>query len=124
MTSAVVKAESVAIERLFSRLVNDSGLRSLVDEMLENLLAYDRVHQSSLVPTLEAVLASGLTKAAAARALGIRRQTLHARVERIERLVGPLGNRENRVALELALRMRRLLPDDSAPTSLGQQRPE
>ena len=122
MTSAVVKAESVAIERLFSRLVNDSGLRSLVDEMLENLLAYDRVHQSSLVPTLEAVLASGLTKAAAARALGIRRQTLHARVERIERLVGPLGNRENRVALELALRMRRLLPDDSAPTSLGQQR--
>ena len=124
MTSSVVKAESVAIERLFSRLVNDADLRSLVDEMLGDLLAFDRSHQSSLVPTLEAVLASGLTKAAAARTLGIRRQTLHARVQRIESIVGPLGNRDNRVALELALRMRRLLPDGSAPTSSRSAAPE
>ena len=74
MNETVVKAESVAIERLFSRLVTDADLRSLVDETLGELLEHDRSHRSSLVPTLEAVLANGLNKAAAARALGIRRQ--------------------------------------------------
>lgn len=117
MTSLVVKADSVAIERLFSRLVNDSDLHSLVDETLGDLLAHDESQRSPLVPTLDAVLDNGLNKAAAARALGIRRQTLHARVERIEDLVGPLNGRENRVALELALRMRRLLIDSSTPVS-------
>ena len=108
MRDNVVKAESVAIERLFSRLVNDDDLDAFVDETLWKLRAHDQTHRSPLVPTLEALLRTGLNRAAAGRALGIRRQTVHARVQTIEKLVGPLGDPERRIALELALRIRPL----------------
>ena len=116
MTNQVVGADSVAIERLFSRLVNDADLVEFVDNRLSDLLADEDAH-TSLVPTLQALFDSGLNKAAAARALGIRRQTLHARVERIESFVGPLDDHENRVALELALRVRHLVPDRASVTT-------
>ena len=109
MRSAVVKAESVAIERLFSRLVNDDDLDGFVDETLWELLAHDQTHRSSLVPTLETLLSVGLNKAAASRSLGVRRQTVHVHVRQIESLVGPLGDPERRIALELALRIRPLV---------------
>ena len=55
--------------------------------------------------TLDAYLEAGLAKTAAARALGIRRQTLYARLERISRLLGGLDieARQARTALDLAL---------------------
>jgi purine catabolism regulator len=55
--------------------------------------------------TLDTYLASGLSKTRTAETLGIRRQTLYGRLERIASLLGglDLDNRERRTALDLAL---------------------
>ena len=69
------------------------------------MLEHDARHGSDLVQTLDAYLEAGLGKTAAARALGIRRQTLYARLDRIGRLLGGLDieARQARTALDLAL---------------------
>ena len=55
--------------------------------------------------TLDAYLEAGLSKTAAAWTLGIRRQTLYARLEQVSQVLGGLDltDRHRRTALDLAL---------------------
>jgi purine catabolism regulator len=101
----VVVAADFALYQLLASLVDDEALERFVNDQLGVLLTHDARTGAGLVMTLDAYLAAGLSKTRTAEALGIRRQTLYGRLERISRLLGglDLDNRERRTALDLAL---------------------
>ncbi len=103
--SRTVLASDLGVFHLLSSGTADVELERFVQEQLGPLLEHDARHGSDLVQTLDAYLEAGLGKTAAARALGIRRQTLYARLDRIGRLLGGLDieARQARTALDLAL---------------------
>ncbi|WKN48017.1 PucR family transcriptional regulator ligand-binding domain-containing protein [Nocardioides sp. Arc9.136] len=103
--SRTVLASDVGVYRLLSGMVDDAELGRFVEDQLGALLDHDARHGAELVPTLDAYLEAGLSKTVAAHALGIRRQTLYARLERITGLLGGLDleTRQVRTALDLAL---------------------
>ncbi|MCB0909552.1 MAG: PucR family transcriptional regulator ligand-binding domain-containing protein [Nocardioidaceae bacterium] len=103
--SQVVLSNDLGVYRLLSSVVSDLELEQFVNDQLGPLLELDARTGSELVPTLDAYLDAGLSKTAAAAALGIRRQTLYARLERIgQTLAGvDLGDRRRRTAVDLAL---------------------
>jgi purine catabolism regulator len=98
-------AEDFALFQMLVDTVGEAGLERLVAERLGPLLDHDARTGSSLVRTLDAYLAAGLSKALAAEILGVRRQTLYGRLERIAAVLGDvdLDQRETRLALDLAL---------------------
>lgn len=95
----------LGVHRLLARLTTDPDLAEFVTEQLGPLLEHDSTHGSDLVRTLETYLGSGLSKTAAAQRLGIRRQSLYGRLQRINGLLGGLDlvSRERRTAIDLAL---------------------
>jgi PucR family transcriptional regulator, purine catabolism regulatory protein len=103
--SRVVLANDLGVYHLLASVVDDTGLERFVNDQLGPLLELDARTGSELVPTLDAYLDAGLSKTAAAAALGIRRQTLYHRLERIgQALAGlDLGDRRRRTAVDLAL---------------------
>ena len=103
--SRVVLANDLGVYHLLSSVVADTELERFVNDQLGPLLELDARTGSELVPTLDAYLDAGMSKTAAAAALGIRRQTLYARLERIgHTLAGlDLGDRRRRTAVDLAL---------------------
>lgn len=104
-SARVVVAADFALYQLLASVVGDEPLEQFVSAQLGPLLAHDARTGAGLVMTLDAYLASGLSKARAAEALGIRRQTLYGRLERISLLLGELDleDRGRRTALDLAL---------------------
>ena len=115
LRSRLVLASDLGVYNLLSGVVADAELERFVDEQLGPLLDQDARTGSELVRTLEAYLEAGLSKTTAAAALGIRRQTMYTRLERISRLLGGLSpdDRQRRTALDLALvawRMRSSAP--------------
>jgi purine catabolism regulator len=117
----VLLAADIGVHRLLSRLVEHAELETFIDEQIGTLLEHDARLGRDLVRTLEAYFDQGLSKTRAAEALGIRRQTLYARLERIEALLGGLDlhRRERRTALDLALVAWRL-----RGSAVGQRRRE
>jgi PucR family transcriptional regulator, purine catabolism regulatory protein len=107
----ILTAAGLTVDRIVARLVRDPELTLLVDEQIGALLRYDTAKGTDLVGTLAAYLGHGCSKTAAARVLHMRRQSLHARLERIERLLGgdPIDDPERRLALELAVRAHAML---------------
>jgi purine catabolism regulator len=105
LSSRPVLASDLGVFHLLSDVAADVDLERFVQEQLGPLLEHDARHGSDLVQTLDAYLEAGLAKTAAAQALGIRRQTLYGRLERISRLLGGLDieARQARTALDLAL---------------------
>jgi purine catabolism regulator len=101
----VLLSTDLGVHRLLSRFAADPELAAFVDEQLGPLLDHDAARGRELVRTLDTLLACGLAKAATARALGIRRQTLYQRLGTISTLLGglDLGSRERRTAIDLAL---------------------
>jgi len=80
-------------------------LDSFVDEQLGPLLADGSARHRILLETLEAYLAAGGRKAAAARALHLERQSLYLRLRRIEELLGvSLDDEDAVLGLHLAVR--------------------
>jgi purine catabolism regulator len=65
-----------------------TALASFVAEQLGPLIDHDRETSGDLVRTLDTFVGHGASKAGTAAALGIRRQSLYARLARIERLLG------------------------------------
>lgn len=103
--SPVVLANDLGVYQLLSSVVADTELERFVNDQLGPLLEVDARTGSELVPTLDAYLDSGLSKTAAATALGIRRQTLYGRLERIRQILAgiDLDDRRRRTAVDLAL---------------------
>ncbi|HZJ05760.1 MAG TPA: PucR family transcriptional regulator ligand-binding domain-containing protein [Nocardioidaceae bacterium] len=103
--SRIVLASDLGVYHLLSNVVADAALERFIEEQLGPLLEQDARQGSDLALTLDAYLEAGLSKTYAAAALGIRRQTLYNRLERIARLLGGLDfdDRQHRTALDLAL---------------------
>ncbi len=99
-------AEQLTVERLLAGVDDPVQLHDLVDEQLGPLLAAPR--GDTLLHTLAAYLDSGCSKAATARALHLRRQSVHQRLARITALLGDLDDPRRQTALRLALAAREL----------------
>jgi len=104
-SAELVLAADFALYQLLASLVDDAALEQFVGDQLGALIDHDARTGAELVRTLDTYLASGLSKSRAAESLGIRRQTLYGRLERISMLLDglDLANRERRIALDLAL---------------------
>ncbi|MEV7431928.1 PucR family transcriptional regulator ligand-binding domain-containing protein [Nocardioides sp. NPDC092400] len=108
IATGVLLARDTGLARLLVD-VEPQALGDLVLEQLGPLIDHDRAHAADLVRTLDAYLAAGAAKAEAARRLGIRRQSLYARLERIERLLGvDLASAHHVAGLTVALTAWRL----------------
>jgi purine catabolism regulator len=106
----LVSASGMAVDRFVAMLLDHPELERIVSEQIGDLVAHDRERRSDLVGTLGAYLAHGGSKAATARALGIRRQSLYQRLARIEEVLGArLDDAERQVALVIALKAHALL---------------
>ncbi len=81
---------------LLLRTVPPDQLELLVEDALGPLLAWDRDHGTDLVGTLATWIEHGLNTSSAARALHVRRQTLHERLARVRSVLGydPADGRE------------------------------
>ncbi|MGH1563435.1 PucR family transcriptional regulator [Mumia sp. DW29H23] len=100
----VVLARDVGVHRLLAAESSSALVAELVADQLGALIAYDTQHSADLVRTLDAYLATGGSKARSAAILGIRRQSLYARLARIERLLGtPLDDPAQLVTLGVAM---------------------
>ena len=101
--SGVLLQRDVGVHQLLAEVPAES-LRAFIGEQMGALIDHDRERASDLVRTLDAYLAANGVKSSTALALGIRRQTLYARLARIERLLGvDLTDRTHLSGLSLAL---------------------
>jgi purine catabolism regulator len=98
------------VERLLWGLRDDERLAAFARQRLAPVLDHDRVRGAApLLATLESLCDHHWHKADAARALSIRRQSLYARIERLDRVLGAdLEDAETRLGLELAVRALRV----------------
>jgi purine catabolism regulator len=105
----VVLAQDVAVHRLLAGGLDGSEIAAFVTGQLGPLVDHDAAHGTDLLRTLDAHVGTGLSKTRTAEVLGIRRQTLYARLERIEHLLGaPVDDPGQRTRLGLALSAWRL----------------
>jgi purine catabolism regulator len=104
-SSDLVLSDDVALYQLLRMMVDDAALQQFTTGQLGPLLRHDARTGAGLVMTLDTLFVAGMSKSRAAEMLGVRRQTLYGRVERICRLLGgvDLDQRETRTALDLAL---------------------
>lgn len=80
-------ARRAALRRLLVGAPRDQ-VRTLVEDSLGQLTAWDRRHGSDLVVTLATYLRHGCSATRTASVLRLRRQSLHQRLARIEQLLG------------------------------------
>ncbi len=100
--------EELGALRMLGSLRADFDLRTCVEEEMGPLLAHDRRHGTELLRTLDILLRMD-HKDAAAHELGIRRQTLYHRIDRIASLLGEDFLRpDRRFRLNLAMVASRL----------------
>ncbi|WP_052664673.1 PucR family transcriptional regulator [Nitriliruptor alkaliphilus] len=86
------------------RAAGDPALDLLVRTVLGPLLTHDARHRPALLPTLVAYVEAGRSKVTAAEQLGVRRQTVQARLRRITDLLDLDADRQSdATALELAI---------------------
>lgn len=86
--SGVICARDVGIQRLLASAVAPTQLTDFIAEQLGSVITYDTENSADLVRTLDAFVAHRGSKARTAVALGIRRQSLYARLARLEKLLG------------------------------------
>jgi purine catabolism regulator len=88
--------------------------------LLGELEAYDRRRKAELVNTLDAYLSAGGALSEAAASLGIHRNTLSYRLQRIGELTGrDLGQSHERLLLQVALLARRMPPFTASSESVS-----
>jgi len=106
-----VSFEDLGVYRVIARVEDRSTLESFRQEYLGNIEEYDVRHGTELAETLEGFFACNGNHARAAEELHLHRNTLLYRLDRIEALSGrDLSDPEVRLALQLALKIRRVFP--------------
>jgi purine catabolism regulator len=105
---SVVTAGMLTVDRLLARAAEDNEVARTIEEVLAPLRRLQPARTRALFETLAAYLDAGASKTAAAETLGIRRQSLYARLAQLDELVGPLADPERRLAVHIALRASRV----------------
>lgn len=85
--SRVLLARDVGVQRLVGAAPAEH-VAAFVGEQIGPLIEHDRTRRTQLLRTVDAYLATGCSKAATAKMLGLGRQALYDRLARIERLLG------------------------------------
>jgi sugar diacid utilization regulator len=105
----VVSAREYALERLFWDSLDGSAARRFVDEQLGPLIDWDREHRTDLLSVLEAEL-DFPRHDQAARSCFMHRNTFRHRVHQAREVLGDtLEDPDVRLAVHVALKLRRLL---------------
>lgn len=103
----VTDYDDLGIYRLILAAEGLSELRTFQDESLNELMEYDRIHNSNLIATLEAFFAANCSPKEAASILSVHRNTVLYRLDRIGSITGQdLDDPEVRLRLHLALHVR------------------
>jgi purine catabolism regulator len=95
---------------MFSVLREPEEARVVVDRVLGRLIAYDATHSSDMVTTLDTYLRCERSWLATAKELGLHRQTVVYRIQRVEEITGRrIADTGTLAEFWLALRARDLL---------------
>lgn len=123
---AVLDARDYAVARLLAGLPDEGALAVFVDDQIGELLRRDRERHGELFETLLAYVTNWGSKTETARALGIQRQTLYQRLDRLLAVLGPLPAGSARIPgvvtavfLEHAARQRRGAPPSQRRRGTG-----
>lgn len=102
------------IERLLVHLLDNPELERFATDALGQLLAYDQSHRGELVHTLDVFLRCNGNHVRAAEQLHLHRNTLLYRLDRARAILGrELEDADTRLALQVALRIRGVLPAEA-----------
>jgi purine catabolism regulator len=115
----VVSAADMTAPLLLAGVRDEPLAAHLVREEIGPLADHDAAHGTDLVRTLRVYLAHSSSKVRTAAALRLRRQTLYARLQRIEELIGDISSAHRHISLVLALALEELLPDREGGRSSG-----
>jgi hypothetical protein len=106
-TSGAAHIDQLGVQRVLMGWFGSEEFKRFADSMLEPLVSADR--DGALLKTLEAYLDAAGSGSGAASSLGVHRNTVSNRVQRVESLLGvDLADPEVRLSLQLACRMVRL----------------
>lgn len=107
----VVSFSSLGVYQLLVQMEEYPAVRNFTNQVIGPLVAYDEVHNSSLVKTMDAYFEHHGNISQTAESLFIHRNTLLYRLDRIQELTGHDLNQANmRLALHLALKLWQLRP--------------
>lgn len=98
--------DELGVVRLFVASEGDDNIREFVNEMLGDVIGYDRKKDSHLLETLRVYFESNCSQQEAADRLFIHHKTVRYRLTRVEQLTGlDLTRHEDRINLDLALKV-------------------
>jgi purine catabolism regulator len=100
-----VDREEPLLDSLLEALVETGRDRSFLQRQLGAILNLPSRPRSTLLATLEALLASQFNIAETARRLGVRRQSIYYRLEQLRGMLGDLESPERRLGLWVALEL-------------------
>jgi PucR family transcriptional regulator, purine catabolism regulatory protein len=107
-SGSIQDSENLVVERLGARELSAPAIERLTQEVVGELLTYDRRRGTSLLETLDQWLTFGCNSTEAARALFLERQTMHNRLARVFDLLGGDPRGTGKMAgLHLAVRLAR-----------------
>ena len=105
----LLRAEQFALERLLSTVARGREARAFVDDLLGALIEWDADHRGDLVRVLEAALDHPRHDHAAQRCF-MHRNTFRHRLRQATEILGrDLGDPDVRLAVHVALKLRRVL---------------
>lgn len=112
---ALTRFDELGVFRLIFAAEQLPELRSLYEETLGPLLAYDRDHNADLLRTLAAYFAANGSPKEAAERLGVHRNTVLYRLDRVREITGyDLDDANLRLRLHLALQIHLALGETDA----------
>ncbi|MER3481395.1 MAG: PucR family transcriptional regulator [Meiothermus sp.] len=97
--------EEPPLESLLEALIETGRGQSFLQRQLGPVLSLPSRPRSTLLFTLEALLASQFNIAETARRLGVRRQSVYYRLEQLKGMLGDLDSTERRLGLWVALEL-------------------
>lgn len=105
--------DDLGVYRIIYAAESIPELRAFHDEVLTSLLAYDRQHGAELIRTLDAFFRANCSPKEAAELLGVHRNTVLYRLDRIGEITGmDLDDSDVRLRLQFALRIHTALYGD------------
>ncbi|UCG23954.1 MAG: helix-turn-helix domain-containing protein [Chloroflexota bacterium] len=112
---STVTFDSLGIYQLLVQLEDEPSARRFSDQIVGPLATYDKRHRSSLMQTIIAYFHHHGNVSQTADALYVHRNTLSYRLDRIQDLTGQnLENPDERLALQLALKLWQVRPETDA----------
>ena len=110
----VIGARQFALDRLLWRALAPAEARAFIEQQLGTLLAWDRQHRTSLVAVVEAALDFPRLDQAARQCFMHRNTFRHRLREATEVLGHDLGEADVRLAVHIALKLRRVIEGDGS----------